>query len=92
MSKSLEKFFKPESIAVVGASKNSTKIGHATLKNILISDYDCKLYPINLKEKEILGVKCYKTLKDVPGKIDLVMVSVPAKIVPAIVQECVQKK
>ncbi len=92
MSQKLETFFKPKSIAVVGASKNSTKIGHATLKNILISDYDCKVYPINPKEKEILGVKCYKTLNDVPGKIDLVMVSVPAKIVPQIMQECVQKK
>jgi len=92
MSKSLETFFKPKSIAVVGASKNSTKIGHAALKNILISDYDCKVYPINLKEKEILGQKCYKKLGDVPGKIDLVLVSVPAKIVPQIIQECVQKK
>ena len=92
MSQKLETFFKPKSIAVVGASKNSTKIGHATLKNILISDYDCKVYPINPKEKEILGVKCYKTLNDVPGKIDLVMVSVPAKIVPQIIRECVQKK
>lgn len=92
MSQKLETFFKPKSIAVVGASKNSTKIGHATLKNILISDYDCKVYPINPKEKEILGVKCYKTLNDVPGEIDLVMVSVPAKIVPQIMRECVQKK
>jgi len=92
MAKNLDTFFKPKSIAVIGASKNSTKIGHATLKNILISDYNCKVYPINLKEKEILGVKCYKTLKDVPGKIDLVMVSVPAKIVPDILKECVQKK
>ena len=92
MSKSLETFFKPKSIAVVGASKNSTKIGHAALKNILISDYECKVYPINLKEKEILGQKCYKKLGDVPGKIDLVLVSVPAKIVPQIIRECVQKK
>jgi len=92
MSRKLETFFKPKSIAVVGASKNSTKIGHATLKNLLISDYECKVYPINPKEKEILGVKCYKTLNDVPGKIDLVMISVPAKIVPQIMQECIEKK
>ena len=92
MVKNLDTFFKPKSIAVIGASKNSTKIGHATLKNILISDYNCKVYPINPKEKEILGVKCYKSIKDVPGKIDLVMVSVPAKIVPSVMKECVQKK
>ena len=91
MKHELETFFKPKSIAVVGASKDSTKIGHAALKNILISNYECKLYPINLKEKEILGIKCYQKLADVPGKIDLVLVSVPAKIVPQIIKECVQK-
>ena len=92
MKHELEIFFKPKSIAVVGASKDSTKIGHAALKNILISNYECKLYPINLKEKEILGIKCYQKLADVPGKIDLVLVSVPAKIVPQIMRECARKK
>ena len=91
MNRNLETFFKPKSIAVVGASKNSIKIGHAALKNILISDYECKLYPINPKEKEILGMKCYKKLADVPGRIDLVLISVPAPIVPQILRECVQK-
>jgi acetyl coenzyme A synthetase (ADP forming)-like protein len=91
MKKNLETFFKPKSIAVVGASKNSTKIGHAALKNILISDYECYLYPINLKEDEILGLKCYKKIGDLPGKIDLVLVSVPAITVPQIIKECVQK-
>jgi len=91
MENNLKTFFKPKSIAVVGASKNSTKIGHAALKNILISDYECNLYPINLKEDEILGLKCYKKLKDIPGKIDLVLVSVPAIKVPQIIKECIQK-
>ena len=92
MGKKLETFFKPKSIAVVGASGDSRKIGHAALKNILISDYQCSVYPINLKEKEILGLKCYKKLTDVPDKIDLVLVSVPAPIVPQIMRECAQKK
>jgi len=92
MKHELETFFKPKSIAVVGASKNSTKIGNAALKNILISDYECKVYPINPHEKEILGIKCYKKLSDVPGEIELVLISVPAKIVPQIMKECVQKK
>ena len=91
MKKGLDTFFKPKSIAVVGASANSTKIGHAALKNILISDYECKIYPINLKEKKILGLKCYKTVKDVPGNIDLVLISVPAKCVSQILSECLEK-
>ncbi|MBN2603690.1 MAG: CoA-binding protein [Candidatus Thermoplasmatota archaeon] len=92
MKKNLDTFFKPKSIAVVGASKMSTKIGHAALKNILISEYECKLYPINPKEKQILGVKCYAKLSDITGSIDLVLISVPAMIVPQIMNECVQKK
>ena len=92
MTHRLETFFKPKSIAVVGASANTTKIGNATLKNILISDYDCEVYPINPKEKQILGEKCYKKLTQVPGDIDLVLISVPAKIVPQIMRDCVQKK
>jgi len=92
MAHRLESFFKPKSIAVVGASKNTTKIGHAALKNILISDYECKIYPINPNEKEILGLKCYTKVTEVPGGIDLVIVSVPAKIVPQILRDCKQKK
>lgn len=92
MKQPLETFFKPTSIAVVGASKNPTKIGHAALKNILISDYQCKLYPINPDEDEILGLKCYKKLTDVPGPIDLVLISVPSPIVAQIVKDCVAKK
>jgi len=92
MSNDLNVFFKPKSIAVVGASKDSQKIGHAALKNILISDYECDLYPINPHEKTILGVPCYKNLNDVKKSIDLVLISVPAKIVPAIMRDCVKKQ
>ena len=92
MSHSLTSFFKPKTIAVVGASKNSIKIGHAALKNLLISDYDCAIYPINPKEQQILGLKCHKKLSDIKRHIDLVLISVPAPIVPEILRECVQKK
>jgi len=92
MKNSLRNFFKPKSIAVVGASNDSRKIGHAALKNIIISDYQCKVYPVNLREKRILGLKCYKKIGDIPGKVDLVLISVPAPIVPQILRECVEKK
>jgi acyl-CoA synthetase (NDP forming) len=92
MTESLETFFKPKSIAVVGASKNPTKIGHASLKNILISDYPCKLYPVNPKEEQILGLKCYNKLTDIPDTIDLAMIAVPEPLVVQIIQDCVKKK
>jgi len=92
MKNVLDSFFKPKSIAVVGASKDSRKIGHAALKNILISDYQCKIYPINPNEDNILGIKCYKKITDVSGNIDLVLISVPAEIVPEILRDCVKKE
>lgn len=92
MSHKLETFFQPKSIAVVGASKDSRKIGHAALKNILISDYECELYPVNLKEKEILGLKCYKKTSDISEKVDLVLISVPAPFVADVLRDCVKKK
>ncbi|MCJ7572297.1 MAG: CoA-binding protein [Candidatus Thermoplasmatota archaeon] len=91
MTKNLETFFKPKTIAVVGASKDSRKIGHSALKNLLISDYQCKIYPINPKEESILGLKCYKKVTDVEGNIDLVLISVPAAIVPRILKDCKEK-
>jgi len=92
MKRTLYSFFKPKSIAVVGASKNPTKIGHASLKNILISDYPCRLYPVNPNEDKILGLKCYKKITDVPDTIDLVMVCVPEPLVYSIIKDCVTKK
>ena len=92
MTHELESFFMPESIAVVGASKDTRKIGNAALKNILISDYECQIYPISLKEKEILGLKCYKKITDIPGNVDLVLVCVPAKFVKQILEDCATKK
>ena len=92
MKNKLEGFFKPKSIAVVGASKDSRKIGHAALKNIIISDYNCNLYPVNPHEDEILGIRCYKKIIDIKENLDLVLVSVPAKIVPSIMKDCVKKK
>ncbi len=91
MKQELETFFKPKSIAVVGASNNISKIGNAALKNILVSDYQCNVYPINPHEKFIMGLKCYKKITEVPEDIDLALISVPAKIVPGVIGECVKK-
>ncbi len=92
MKNTLDSFFQPKTIAVVGASKNSTKIGHAALKNLLISNYECDIYPINPKEEFILGLQCYKNLNDVPKPLDLVLISVPAPIVPQIMRDCIKKQ
>jgi acetyl coenzyme A synthetase (ADP forming)-like protein len=88
----LESFFKPKTIAVVGASRNITKIGHAALKNLLIYNYECEVFPVNPNEKEILGLKCYKRVTQIPVDLDLVSIAVPARFVPQILRDCVKKK
>jgi acetyl coenzyme A synthetase (ADP forming)-like protein len=87
----LRTIFNPSSIAVIGASRTPTKIGHETLKNVLVHNYEGEVYPVNPYAEEILGLKCYPSVKDIPGKIDLAVITVPAPVVPKIMRECAEK-
>ncbi|MDQ1280706.1 MAG: hypothetical protein QG670_1969 [Thermoproteota archaeon] len=87
----LEAFFKPSSIAVIGASREPGKVGHEILKNVLASGYKGHVYPINPKANEIIGITCYPTLIQCPESIDLGIVAVPAPIVPQIAEEAGKK-
>jgi acetyl coenzyme A synthetase (ADP forming)-like protein len=84
-------FFSPLSVAVVGASRKPGKVGHEVLKNILNSGYKGAVYPINPEANDILGVKCFQSLLDVPGSIDLVIVAVPASLVLKIAEDATRK-
>lgn len=86
--KNVKKVMEPKSIAVIGASKNPTKIGHAILKNMLISGYVGKLYAVNPSSDNILGVKCYKSILDIKSKVDCAIISIPAKLVPQTLEDC----
>lgn len=81
----------PKSIAVIGASKNPSKIGHAILKNMLISGYVGKLYAVNPSSDSILGIKCYDSVLEIKRKIDCAIIAIPAKAVPQALEECGQK-
>ena len=83
----LEPLFKPKSIAIVGASRTPGKIGYEILKNLIEYGYSGKLYPVNPKAKEILGLKCYPKVSAIPDKVDVVIVVVPAKIVPEVLED-----
>jgi acetyltransferase len=83
----LETLFKPNSIAVVGASREPGKVGYEVLKNILNSGYKGRVYPVNPNVDELLGIKCYRTLTEIPDEVDLGVVAVPAMIVPKIAEE-----
>ena len=85
---SLEKFFQPKSVAVVGASRGKGKVGYEIVANMVAAGYEGKLYPVNPKADEICGVKCHGSLKAIGETPDLVVIVVPAKVVPAVMQEC----
>jgi len=87
----LEAFFKPKSIAVIGASRDEEKVGHKIFRNLVESGFQGELYPINPHAEEILGFKCYKSVLDAPSEIDLSVIAVPARIVPLVAEECGKK-
>ncbi len=87
----LDMFFNPSSVAVVGASTNPSKLGHAVLANIIRSGFKGAIYPINPKASEILGLKAYPSVLKVPNPVDLVVILVPNHIVPQVLKEAGQK-
>jgi len=84
----LKMFLKPESIAVIGASRDPTKVGHRIFKNLVDFGFQGGLYPINPKADKILGFKCYGNITEVPDNVDLAVIAVPARIVPMIAEQC----
>lgn len=87
----LEAFFKPKSVAVIGASRVPRKFGHVIFKNFVESEFAGKAYPINPKAENILGSKVYHSIEEVPSELDLAVIAVPAPIVPSIIDECLSK-
>lgn len=85
----LEKLFNPDIIAVIGASRTEGKVGHAVLKNLL-QGTGHKIIPINPNVDKILGLKCYADILDVPEKVDLAVIVVPAAAVPSAMEKCGQ--
>jgi acetyl coenzyme A synthetase (ADP forming)-like protein len=87
----LDPFFRPESVAVIGASREPRKFGHVIFKNFVESEFKGKTYPVNPKAETILGFKAYPSVKAIPSELDLAVIAVPAASVPSIIDECVSK-
>ncbi|MDG6997444.1 MAG: CoA-binding protein [Nitrososphaerota archaeon] len=87
---SLEPFFKPRSVAVVGASRHPGKIGHEILKNIKLAGYSGKVFPINPVATSILEYKCYPNIASIHENIDLAILVVPAQDTPHAMSECAE--
>jgi 3-hydroxypropionyl-CoA synthetase (ADP-forming) len=87
----MEKFFTPESVALVGASATPGKVGNSVLDSLAKHDYKGKVYPINPKAEEILGVKCYPSIEAIDGNVDRVVVCVDLSVTPPILESCAKK-
>ena len=88
----MDLFFKPRSVAVVGASGTPGKLGYVIVKNIADSDFAGKVYPVNPKSDEILGYKVYRSIPEIPGDVDLVVTALPTpKLTVEAVEQCARK-
>ena len=87
----LKPFLEPKSIAVVGANLNSGEQAFNVVENLANCGYQGKVYPVNPNYKEILGKKCYPSVKEIPGNVDLAIIVTPRKVVPQIVSQCGEK-
>ncbi|AAL80656.1 acetyl-CoA synthetase [Pyrococcus furiosus DSM 3638] len=86
----LDYFFNPRGIAVIGASNDPKKLGYEVFKNL--KEYQGgKVYPVNVREEEVQGVKAYKSVKEIPGEVDLAIIVVPKKFVKQTLIECGEK-
>ena len=90
--RAMNRIMRPDSVAVVGASSEDGKIGNSVMKNLINGGYKGKIYPINPKADEILGYKAYRSVKDIPGDVDVAIFTIPAQFVAAALVECGEKK
>lgn len=88
----MELFFKPRSVAVIGASKNPKKDGNIILRNIINSDFAGEIYPVNPSADEVLEHKAYPAVSEIPGEVDLVVMIIPAKFCVQAMMDCAKKQ
>mgnify|MGYP003977519739 FL=1 len=83
----MQKFFTPKTVAVIGVSKNKSKIGSIIFNNL----QKFKTYAINPNEKTVQGKKAYRSVLDIKAVIDLAVIAIPSKFVNQAVEECGKK-
>jgi acetyltransferase len=86
----LDAMFLPGSVAVIGASDRPGTVGRTVLENLLQGRFQGKVYAVNTKHEEVLGLKAYRSIRDIPQPVDLAVVATPAATVPQLVAECVE--
>jgi len=85
----LDAMFTPDSVAVIGATSRPGTVGRTVLENLLRDTFRGRVYAVNSKHEEVLGLKTYKSIRDIPDRVDLAVVATPASTVTQIITECV---
>jgi len=88
----LKYLFQPRSVAIVGASKDEWKSGGMFINSMLKDSYAGSIYPINRRESEVMGLKCYPDVSSVADEVDLAVLAIPAHAVPAAMEDCARKR
>ena len=86
----LDAIFRPETVAVVGASDRPGSVGRTIMWNLISSPFGGTVFPVNAKRQNVLGIQAYPSVKDVPARVDLAVIASPAPTVPEIIRECVE--
>lgn len=85
-------FLSPTSVALIGASAEEKKLGHYILKNLIDGGFKGKIFPVNPKHEELLGLPCFHSVTEIPEHVDMAVVVTPAATVSAVAEECGKKK
>ncbi|PUA79670.1 bifunctional GNAT family N-acetyltransferase/acetate--CoA ligase family protein [Nocardioides currus] len=90
-SASIERFFRPRSVAVIGASRRQDTIGQALVRHLVTGDFTGRVYAVNPSADAVSGMPSYKTVGEIPGEVDVAIVAVPAEAVQDVVLDCAAK-
>lgn len=86
----LDVFFRPKSVAVIGATERAGHVGRAILWNLISSPFGGTVYPVNAKRTAVLGIRAYSSVLAIPERVDLAVIVTPAESVPQVMRECAE--
>jgi acetyltransferase len=84
----LDVFFSPKTVAVIGATENANSVGRTVLWNLVTSPFGGTVFPVNPKRSNVLGVKAYPSISEIPEQVDLAVIVTPPPSIPGIIKEC----
>src|SRR5918998_1636797 len=86
----LDAIFRPETVAVIGATDRPGSVGRTIMRNLVSNPFGGTVFPVNGRRQNVLGIKAYPSISDVPARVDLAVVAASAPAVPQIITECVE--